>query len=117
MGVLAAIFLFTALAQDLSSSHGPVQIEKVNTGASMAASLGDKIIRIPRIDRAPKLEYFESMSEPGRRDLLKISGFVERSPNDGNDPTQRPEVYIGYDHQNLYVVWRCFDKKPVKSGG
>ncbi len=114
MGVLAAIFLFTALAQDLSSSPGPVQIEKVNAGASMAVSLGDKIIRIPRIDRAPKLEDFESMSEPGRRDLLKISGFVERSPNDGNDPTQRTEVYIGYDHQNLYVVWLCFDKEPGK---
>lgn len=52
--------------------------------------------------------------EPVRADMAKVSGFIERDPTDGAEPTQRTDVYLGYDNQNLYIVWVCFDKEPGK---
>jgi hypothetical protein len=114
MSVLAASFLFIALFQEQSSNPGAAQAKKVAAAADVAMAIATKTLHIPQIDRAPKLEDFERMNEPSRHDLLKVSGFVARSPVDGNEPTQRTEVYVGYDHQNLYVVWLCFDKEPGK---
>lgn len=70
-------------------------------------------IKIPFIARPPKMEEFETM-QPSRSDMVKITGFIQQYPTDGAQPTQRTEVYMGYDHQNLYVVWLCFDKEPGK---
>jgi Domain of unknown function (DUF5916) len=53
------------------------------------------------------------MDEPRRGSMARVTGFIEREPSDGAPPTQRTEVYLGYDHQNLYVVWLCFDKDPA----
>lgn len=93
----------------------PVKPDKpltVNAGAPMIQS-PTRTIQIPLIARPPKMEEFEGM-EPSRNDLVKISGFIQQNPTDGAEPTQRTDVYMGYDHQNLYVVWLCFDKEPGK---
>jgi hypothetical protein len=116
MGVFATLLFLTAFLQDQPanpSSASGVSAKDVPHPA-LPVSIASKIVHIPRIERPPKIEEFEAMEEPSRRDLLKISGFVQRTPNDGQDATQRTDVYIGYDHQNLYVVWLCFDKDPGK---
>ncbi len=72
------------------------------------------ILNIPRVRQAPKLEDFLDMrpAHPWNTELLKISGFIQQSPNDGRPVSQRTEVYLGYDTQNLYAVWVCFDTDP-----
>src|SRR5215472_15498825 len=114
MSLLAALFLLTGFFQEQSAKPTAAPVKQMAPSTDPSIALASKVVRIPLIDRAPKLEDFESMSEPTRHDLFKISGFVQRNPNDGNEPTQRTEVYLGYDHQNLYVVWLCFDKEPGK---
>ena len=59
------------------------------------------------------MEEFESM-EPSRSDLVRLSSFIQQTPKDGEPATQQTVVYMGYDHQNLYVVWLCFDKEASK---
>ena len=70
-----------------------------------------KAISIPRLTAAPKFEDFADMAAHGNiaRQMAHISDFTENSPNDGIRPTQRTEVYLGYTHDSLYVVWLCFD--------
>ena len=116
MTFLAALFLFAALTQE-QPQRPPASPDKeipANPAASVApvAAL-PKVIHIPLLTRPPKLEEFESM-HPERPDMFKITGFIQKDPVDGSEPTQHTDVYIGYDHQNLYVVWVCFDKEPNK---
>ncbi|HLJ27369.1 MAG TPA: DUF5916 domain-containing protein [Candidatus Angelobacter sp.] len=134
MGLLAGLILFGALfqasagtgstaageTQNSTLPQGPPPAQAsdpakpitVTAGASMIQS-AKRTVQIPFIARPPKMEEFESM-EASRSDMVKVSGFIQQNPTDGAEPTQRTEVYMGYDHQNLYVVWLCFDKEPQK---
>ena len=114
MAVLAIVFLFTALLQEESPNPSIIPAKQTSAAPALPVAVASKILNIPHLDRAPKLEEFMNMAEPSRPDLLKVTGFVERDPKDGDEPTQRTDVYIGYDNQNLYVVWLCFDKEPGK---
>jgi hypothetical protein len=48
--------------------------------------------------------------------MMRISGFVQRNPHDGEPVSQRTEAYLGYDQKNLYAVFVCFDE-PGKVRG
>jgi hypothetical protein len=41
-------------------------------------------------------------------------GFIQRSPNDGEAPSQKTEFKILYDDNNLYILIRAFDTEPEK---
>ena len=62
-------------------------------------------VRIPGTGRFP---HDAATSEPGQH-MLKVTGFVQRNPDDGRPVSQRTEVILGYDNKNLYVVFVCFD--------
>jgi hypothetical protein len=72
-------------------------------------------IVIPRLAHPPALEDFLSMA-PGTANtssMVKVTGFVQRNPHNGDPASQRTEAYLGYDSNNLYVVFVCFDN-PAK---
>jgi hypothetical protein len=72
-------------------------------------------LSIPRLARAPVLEQFLSMQPAGEiaSQMVKVTGFVQRNPHDGQPASQRTEAYLGYDAKNLYAVFVCFDD-PAK---
>jgi hypothetical protein len=41
-----------------------------------------------------------------------VSGFTQRTPQDGATASQRTDVYLGYDGRNLYAVFVAFDTSP-----
>lgn len=43
-----------------------------------------------------------------------ISEFIQQMPHEGMPATERTEVRIAYDRDNLYFAARCFDKEPDK---
>ena len=48
-------------------------------------------------------------------DIVEWSdGFIQRSPNDGEAPSQKTAFKILYDDDNLYVLVRAFDTDPEK---
>ena len=47
------------------------------------------------------------------RAMVRITGFVQREPHDGEPVSQPTEAYLGYDEKNLYVVFVCHDD-PAK---
>ena len=53
-----------------------------------------------------------SLSEPEWRQAVHISNFTQRELNEGQPATERTEVAVLYDQENLYIgVW-CFDSAP-----
>ncbi|MCD4834491.1 MAG: carbohydrate binding family 9 domain-containing protein [Bacteroidales bacterium] len=48
-------------------------------------------------------------------DIVEWSGdFIQRSPNDGEEPSQETAFKVLYDDDNLYILIRAFDTEPEK---
>ncbi len=75
-----------------------------------------QVLRVPRLDAAPRIEDFLSMepSPAWAGKMLKIDRFYQREPKDGAPVSQRTEVYLGYTDKNLYAIFVCFDSEPEK---
>ena len=69
---------------------------------------------IPRVDSPPLFEDFLDMSPNGavKGSLAKVTGFIQNLPRDGDPVSQRTEAYLGYDDENLYAIFVCFDERP-----
>jgi len=67
-----------------------------------AAQLNDEIKIDGRLDEAA----WEAVNFQG--------DFLQREPNEGVPATERTEVGVLYDEQNLYFGIKCFDSKPDK---
>ena len=90
----------------------------VGTGSAAGAQGGDPpSLTIPRVSDPPVLGEFIQMQVPDApHGMRRVEGFVQRFPNDGEPVTERTVVYVGYDSENLYVVFLCFDREPSKIG-
>jgi hypothetical protein len=69
---------------------------------------------IPVLAAPPELADFTSMepSDAVRARYAVVSGFMQRSPQDGAPSIQRTDVYLAYDSSNLYAVFVAFDSEP-----
>lgn len=55
-----------------------------------------------------------NLSEPDWRHAMHISNFTQRELDEGQPATERTEVSVLYDQENLYIgVW-CYDSEPDK---
>lgn len=64
-------------------------------------------LHIPRVSQPPALHAFVGEKAPG--EFARVCGFRQREPDDG-EPTAMPtSAYVGYDGDNLYVVFVCID--------
>jgi hypothetical protein len=49
--------------------------------------------------------------------LLGISGFIQKSPRDGQPATEKTEVWLGRTKSALYFVFICYDSHPEQIRG
>jgi len=83
--------------------------------ASAAELTADRpSVRVGRLHRPPVLEEFLSMEPPAdlADELLRVTGFFQREPADGQPASQETRVYLGHDDERLYVVFVAFDDEP-----
>src|SRR5210317_1745145 len=71
-------------------------------------------IDVNRISAEPTFDDFESMSPSTAlaRSMTKVEDFTQRLPDDGDPASQRTEVYIGYDQEQLHAIFLAFDESP-----
>lgn len=76
-------------------------------------------VRIPRLDKAPRLEDFLTMTPSAEwaGKLAKVEGFIQRDPDDGQQATEATEVYLGYDAASLFAIFVAHDGQPQKIRG
>src|SRR5436190_1446814 len=88
------------------------------------AQTAPAVITVPRLTRAPALEYFEGQDGHATDSSLAaeraaawlgvaVSDFRQREPGDGTPVSQMTTAYLSYDDANLYVVFVCRDD-PAK---
>lgn len=77
-----------------------------------AVGVASPEVKLVRASETPRLEDFRAMRTSG--DLVKVEGFVQRVPKDGASASQKTEVYLGHDGENLHVVFLCFDSEPSR---
>ena len=77
---------------------------------------GRPTIDIPRLARPPTLEAFLGMAPQGEVEqaMTLVSGLIQQIPNDGQDASQKTDVYLGYDDEYLYAVFVAFDDDVEK---
>ena len=71
-------------------------------------------VEVPRLSAEPQLDDFTGMTPttPLAHSMTRLTGFTQREPDDGEPASQRTEVYIGYDRNDLYAVFLAFDQAP-----
>ena len=52
------------------------------------------------------------LEEPIYRDVTPTSEFFQMEPNPGEPATEKTEVWIAFDADNVYVSVRCWDSQP-----
>ena len=75
--------------------------------ASVAFAAEGGVVRIPRVDRPPKLSDF--IEGRAREAEAVVSDFRQMMPGDGVPATQQTTAYLSYDDDNLYVAFYCKD--------
>ena len=123
--VLPLAFLFAAVLRLPAS--GPVALPDAPSpprgvdsaagphaeGGAGGMALQPANIVIPSLDAAPALKDFIGSSASGpARDMLRISNFVQRFPDDGQAASQPTRAYLGYTHEALFVAFVCADADP-----
>ena len=79
-------------------------------GASpVTAANTDSVLSIPRTTGAPQLANFLGMSPAGENAMAKVRGFVQRTPRDGDESTQRTDVYLSLDNEESY--WPSYSSR------
>jgi hypothetical protein len=84
-------FLFSAFAQS-QDNHEP------------------RRARAYRLDVPPVLDGL--VNDPVWKDIEPATGFIQQEPQEGAPATERTDVHIGYDDNNLYFGIVCFDSQP-----
>jgi hypothetical protein len=71
-------------------------------------------LKVPLIDKGLRLSDFAGMKpKPELKDkLLKISGFIQNTPHDGQPAREETEVWLGYTRSAVYFVFICHDRHP-----
>ena len=67
-------------------------------------------VRAVRID-AP-LQIDGRLDEAVFRDVQAMSDFIQTDPDHGAPATERTEVWLLFDDENVYVVGRCWETEP-----
>ncbi len=71
------------------------------------------VLIAPVLTQLPKITDFVSGRPTGAAlQMQPISGFIQRSPQDGAAVTEPTTAYIGYTHRDLYVAFICRDRSP-----
>jgi hypothetical protein len=85
------------------------------SGCTLFSVAAAQELSIPSIDAPPALADFLLMtpSAPVAARFAVISGFTQRTPDDGAASRQHTNVYLAYDARNLYAVFVAFDAEPA----
>ncbi len=65
-----------------------------------------------KTDTEPVLDGI--LDDPAWKNAQVISGFKTWYPDFEKDMSERTEVYIAYDRENLYFAFKCYDSEPEK---
>jgi len=130
--VSAVVCLLTLAAIPLSAQDSPDAIDAIDNSLLEPLELLEGSIDGPpppappdiisRDDRggvtlrairlSDPLEVDGKLEESAYRRVPSIDGFIQQEPREGEPATERTEVWVFFDKDNVYVAARCWDSHP-----
>lgn len=109
----------------LTLGFAPVLAVGLALAVPLAGQTPAQPMTIPRAARPPELDDFITdgrlavapdepetpMAVAGDPRGLRMTGFSQRDPGDGDPVSQPTAAYLSYDNANLYVVFVCHDDR------
>jgi hypothetical protein len=104
------VCLAALAAQSVAAPRTRQEAIRAESAQAQAPNSG----RVPLMEKGLRLSDFAGMRpRPELKDkLLKISGFIQNTPHDGEPATEKTEVWLGYTKSDLYFVFICYDRHP-----
>jgi hypothetical protein len=89
----------------LDQPPSPVAPEVISRNASGRATVRAVRVTTPiRIDGA--------LDEPLYRSVPPITDFIQQEPLEGEPATEKTELWVAFDEDNVYVSFRCWESEP-----
>lgn len=85
--------------------------------ATPACAQSSAAPKISRISAPPSVHDFLPMDPDVETAMTRYEGLVQRHPAAGQPVSERTVVFLGYDADNLYAVFLCFDREPERIRG
>ncbi|MFC1650326.1 DUF5916 domain-containing protein [Candidatus Latescibacterota bacterium] len=95
-------------------------IARVVTGTATTGTVSPENISYEQVKRLSAVAIqspvtFDGyLNEPFWKDAAAASGFTQQEPVEGVTSSEKTEVRIIFDEENLYIGVICFDKEPSK---
>ena len=70
-------------------------------------SHAEPVFTIGRVARPPILDGV--IDDAAWEGIEPITEFVQYDPEEGAPPSERTELYLAYDQENIYLAFRCYD--------
>ncbi len=101
-------------ADALPSAPRPSISRSASLSRAHAMVTHSAYVTIPRLDEEPKLGDFLATPVRSRAagEMLRISNFIERYPDDGKPVTEPTIAYLGYTHKYFFAAFICKEKNP-----
>ena len=102
-GILAlAFFLLSSLALSALEKHN----------FSKEPKREGYILQAIRVNAPPKIDGF--LQEEIWKKALVATNFIQKQPQEGKPATEKTEVMVLYNQQNIYIGIICYDSEPNK---
>ena len=102
------VFPFTAAAQQIPVIDGPPPPELPEMLARDAS--GKVTVRAIKLKQPLKVDG--KLDESVYQEYQPFGGFVQVVPKYGATQTERTDIWVSYDTENIYVTCRCWDSEP-----
>src|SRR5579884_4342978 len=81
--------------------------------SALAQRTGDdrqKRLRATRVDAEPNIDGI--LDDATWKEIEPDRRFTQNFPDEGKPPSQRTDLYVGYDDRAIYIGVRCWDTDP-----
>jgi len=71
---------------------------------------GSTTVRAVRVQVPLKIDG--ALDEPLYANVAPISDFIQQEPHEGEPATEKTEMWVAFDNDNIYVSFRCWETEP-----
>ncbi|MEJ2238726.1 MAG: DUF5916 domain-containing protein [Gemmatimonadales bacterium] len=82
--------------------------EQTRSNGGTTSSVSYEISAVPSTD----IRLDGILDEPAWHSAPPATGFVQSEPDEGSPATERTEVWIAYDQENIYIGAHLYDSQP-----
>jgi hypothetical protein len=101
-GLIGLVVPCLSAAQDLPTVPAPSNASAIT-------------VRAVRVSTPPRIDG--KLDEEIYRTATPMTGFIQVEPNVGAVETEKTELWLLFDDDNVYVVFRCWDSHPERIVG